>query len=163
MRLFAFLSAAIAGLASCGGADPAADDPHAMRPGLYEVRTSFVEMRPPHPPAVLQAVRARADQAERQCFGAEDVRHRVGRTFLGGRCRTTEVRYDGPRVHRLALCEGGAGAGTYTIRFVGTRGPESYDYRITAESGAQPSGGEERVVVTREQGRRIGECSPTGP
>lgn len=161
MRLFAFLSAAIASLASCGGAAPAADDPHATRPGLYEVRISFVDMRPAPPAAVLQAVRDRVDRADRQCFSAEDVRHRVGKTFLGGHCRTTEVRYDGPRVLRVATCEGGAGAGSYRIRFAGTRSPDSYDYRVTAESGTQPGGGHEHVVVTREQGRRIGDCSPS--
>lgn len=157
MRLSPCTAAAFATLAACGGA--AADapaDPHALRPGLYETIVSLIEMTPP-PPRRLEAFRAAlmAQGPQRQCFTAEDLLHRVGETFGDAACRSIEVTYDGARLRRIASCRGQVRA----ITMSGTRGPDGYDYRITAES-PDPSGGRSRIVVTREQGRRIGDCPP---
>lgn len=162
MRIVTALAATLAGLAACAAAAPiAADDPYALRPGLYEVTVSFVEMRPALDARTQEALRAAGSgRPERQCFGAQDVVHRVGGTFAEGRCRNMEVVYDGPRVQRLASCEGARGGRT-SVAFAGTRSPETYDYRITIQGALPTDGSEQRVVVTREQGRRIGDCAPS--
>lgn len=140
-------------LAGCS----AAGDPYAPREGQWEVTTSFVTIDGPGvtPERVAQLRKSfEKPLVEKTCFDGEP--DKVGDTKMAGRCTVTRISDTGAKVDNEWRCQQ-AGKPDAISTVHGTQGPDRYDHRISTDSfDAQNKG--TMTVVTREQGRRIGEC-----
>ncbi|MCW3847940.1 DUF3617 domain-containing protein [Sphingomonas sp. LB-2] len=144
-------------LALLSGCD-VAGDPYAPRAGLWEIKGSFVTLEGPGvTPQRIAELRRRMPPptVSRECFDGHASR--VGDVKEGGRCKVTRVSDAGAVADNEWQCAGRGNEGLITSAIHGSRGPERYDYRI-ATSSIRRGDKAATVVVTREQGRRLGDC-----
>lgn len=141
-------------LAGCS----AAGDPYSPREGQWEVTTSFVTMDGPGvTPERVAQLRKSFDKpmVEKTCFDGKP--DKVGDTKMAGRCTVTRISDSGAKVDNEWKCQQAGKPGDIVSTVHGTQGPDRYDHRISTES-FDPVSKKTTTVVTREQGKRIGEC-----
>lgn len=134
-----------------------------VRPGLWEVASDILSASQeglPH--AVAERMKGRR-RAFRHCITPAEAA-RPDANFLAarrdGRCRDEAFEMRGGRIAGRMVCRDGAGAET-RVRMSGRYAPERYEMRMEMET---PGIGRGRVMtlVTRQTGRRVGECSEEG-
>lgn len=134
-----------------GAGTSAVQPPIAITAGEWETTTSMVDMHIPGLSAAdIETIRSTVGgtRIERQCFTGRQPR--VGDPFADN-CTYTRIADVGGQAVRDATCPMADGPAR-TVALRGSISPEAYDFRLTLSDGR---GGE---VVTREVGRRIGDC-----
>lgn len=152
-RLLLFSAFALGGCGASGDAD-------APIAGQWETRMELVSINGKKPTrAEMALLDAGGPAARRMCF--DGVAPRVGDKKRKGRCTVVRAADAGAKVDRELECARPGNTGKVVATFGGTRARESYDFRITTvdrDAAGKPDG---LTIVTRETGRRIGDC-PAG-
>jgi hypothetical protein len=134
-----------------------------VRPGLWDVSTEIVSATQQGMPHELAERMKGRRRAFRHCITPEQAA-RPDANFLAarrsGQCRDEAFAMRAGRISGTMLCRDPAGAET-RVRMSGDYGAERYDMRMEIET---PGIGAGRVMtlVTRQAGRRIGDCSEEG-
>jgi hypothetical protein len=135
-----------------------ASDPFAEREGMWEVTTQLISIEDPQlSEKDLAELRKAGGKAETRqvCMGPRAL---VGQKVQGGDCVVIRHADTGSRIDREWRCPATAKTPLRFTSFKGTRAPDRYEMRMTIKD--RVVGRESMVLVSRETGRRIGDCDP---
>jgi hypothetical protein len=162
--------AALAALAGCGDGEqgnervagndaPSALDRIAVRPGLWDVTSVIDSVSQEGLPHEIAERMKGPRRNVRHCITPEQAA-RSDASFLAarrsGRCRDEAFEMSGGRIAGTMACRDEAGVAT-RLRLSGRYAAERYEVRTEIETpGIGP--GRVMTLVTRQSGRRVGEC-----
>jgi hypothetical protein len=134
-----------------------------VRPGLWEVTSDIVSATEPGLPVeVAERMKGRR-RAVRHCVTPEQAAQ-PSSSFIAvrrsGRCRDEAFEMAGGRISGAMVCRDGSGVES-RVRTSGRYSPESYEMRMEMETPGILKG-RVMTIVTREAGRRIGDCPAEG-
>jgi len=136
-------------------------DPDAPLPGLWETSFTFVSIDGPGAnPRRVAAVKQyfSTPQVARNC--RDQAPPRVGEVRGSGGCTVTALRDSGPNVDREMTCRPPGVRGSSRVTSIGTQAPTRYDYQV-ATSHLDEAGDLVYTLTVREQGVRVGDCTPS--
>ena len=161
-------------LCGCGGAGPAENSVERneaparpaqveVRPGLWEIESAIVAVSEKGLPREIAERMKGPRRTVRRCITSEEAARPDAGLLAArrtGRCSDEAVEMRGGRIAGAMTCRDDAGAGT-RLRIGGRYRAEAYEIRIAMETpGIGP--GRTMTLVTRQSGRRVGDC-PSPP
>ena len=134
-----------------------------VRPGLWEVSTEIVDVRQEGLPVEIANRMKGPRPAFRHCVTPQQAA-RPDAGFLGarsgGRCRDEAFAMEAGRISGTMVCRD-EGDNESRVRMSGRYAPEQYRMQMEMET-AGIGEGRRMTLVTRQTGRRIGDCRQQG-